>query len=160
MPHDPVRAADTRAWIQKAADDIRAAEVDQLAVPPLRGDAVFHCQQAVEKAFKALLSWHDLPFRKTHSLEELGEACLALDPSLRALVDRAAPLTQYAWKYRYPGDAEEPTADRSTPRFSLPRIRWRRFVVGWPHSVVWRLTCRSRKDSKHAIVRAGSTSSG
>lgn len=108
MPHDPVRVADTRAWIQKAANDLRAAEVDRAAEPPLLGDAVFHCQQTVEKALKALLTWYDRPFRKTHNLEELGEACLALDASLRSLIDRAVPLTQYAWKYRYPGDADEP----------------------------------------------------
>lgn len=35
MPHDPVRVADTRAWIQKAANDLRAAEVDTAADPPL-----------------------------------------------------------------------------------------------------------------------------
>ena len=36
------------------------------ADPPLLEDALFHCQQAVEKVLKALLTWHDEPFRKTH----------------------------------------------------------------------------------------------
>lgn len=36
-------------------------------------------------------AWHDRPFRKTHSLEELGEACLAIEPGLRPIVDRAVP---------------------------------------------------------------------
>lgn len=112
MPPDPVRVADTRAWIDKAANDLRAAEVDTAAEPPLLGDAMFHCQQTAEKAFKALLTWHDRPFRKTHNLEELGEACLALDASLKDLVDQAVPLTQYAWKYRYPGESDEPTGEQ------------------------------------------------
>jgi len=85
MQHDPVRLADTQAWLAKADADLRAAEHDRTATPPLLGDAAFHCQQAVEKAFKALLAWHDRPFRKTHNLEELGEACLALDRSLKPL---------------------------------------------------------------------------
>ena len=94
---------------RQAEDDLRAAEHDRGADPPLGGDAVFHCQQAVEKAFKAFLTWHDREFRKTHNLEELGEACLAIDESLRPLVDRAVPLTEYAWRFRYPGQPAEPS---------------------------------------------------
>jgi len=44
---------------------------------------VFHCQQAAEKALKARLVRFDVPFRKTHNLEELGAACIALDASLQ-----------------------------------------------------------------------------
>ena len=68
MPHDPQRVADTMAWLRRSEDDLRAAEVDLAADAPLLGDAAFHCQQAVEKALKAFLTWHDLPFRKTHDL--------------------------------------------------------------------------------------------
>jgi len=53
--------------------------------------------------FKALLTWHDVPFRKTHSLEELGRQCLRLDETLQSLVVGAAPLSEYAWRFRYPG---------------------------------------------------------
>jgi hypothetical protein len=48
MPHDAARLADTRAWLAKAAEDIRAAEVGLSADPPLLSDALFHWQQAVE----------------------------------------------------------------------------------------------------------------
>ena len=37
---------------------------------------------------KGFLAWHDVPFRKTHHLEVIGEACLALDPTLKPIVDR------------------------------------------------------------------------
>jgi HEPN domain-containing protein len=109
MPLDPVRLADTRGWIQKAEMDMRSAQVDLAAVPPLVGDALFHCQQAVEKTLKAFLTWHDHPFRKTHDLVELGVQCAAIDAALEDLLREAAPLTEYAWKFRYPGDASEPT---------------------------------------------------
>lgn len=121
MPHDPVRLADTRAWLDKARADLRAAELDRTAEPPLAGDALFHCQQAVEKAFKAFLTWHDREFRKTHNLEELGEACLQLDDSLRPLVDRAVPLTEYAWKFRYPGEPAEPSSREVDPALVVAR---------------------------------------
>ena len=75
----------------------------------LVADVLFHCQQAVEKCFKAFLAWHDVAFRKTHSLEELGEQCLSIDRTLEPLVDRSVPLTEYAWKFRYPGNYDEPS---------------------------------------------------
>ena len=49
MQPDEARAADTRAWLVRAHEDLRGAEVDLAATPPLLGDATFHCQQAVEK---------------------------------------------------------------------------------------------------------------
>jgi len=109
MPPDPQRMADTKAWLAKAATDLRAAELERAAQPPITSDIVFHAQQLVEKALKAFLTWHDQPFRKTHSLIELGEQCAALVPELEPLFRRAAPLTEYAWKFRYPGEPEEPS---------------------------------------------------
>ena len=109
MQPEEARTADTRGWLARAALDLRSARHALTASPPLRQDALFHCQQAVEKLFKAFLTWHDVPFRKTHSLEELGSQCLAIETGLRSLVDEAAPLSEYAWKFRYPGP-EEPVA--------------------------------------------------
>ncbi len=108
MPHDPVRISETKAWLAKAALDLRAAGVDAQADPPLLEDALFHCQQAIEKTLKAFLTWHDRPFRKTHDLIESGMECAGIDSSLEPLLRQAAPLTEYAWKYRYPGPADVP----------------------------------------------------
>ncbi len=85
MPLDPVRLADTRAWLLKAANDLRGAEVDLAADPPLPGDALFHCQQVAEKALKAFLTWHDRRFRKTHNLVELGDQSREIDDTLHEL---------------------------------------------------------------------------
>jgi HEPN domain-containing protein len=100
MQPDEARRADTSAWLAKAQLDLRSAEHALAAAPPLREDVVFHCQQAVEKAMKGRLAFHDVPFRKTHSLEELGRQCVAVDPGLQPLADQAAPLTEYAWRFR------------------------------------------------------------
>ena len=121
MPHDPLLVAETKSWFIKAANDLRAAAHEFSAVPPLLEDIVFHCQQAAEKAMKGFLTWHDCPFRKTHSLEEIGEQCLAFDQTLKPLVDRAVPLTDYAWKFRYPGEPEEPSLAESQDAFTLAR---------------------------------------
>ncbi len=107
MAFDPELVAETRAWFAKAFQDIRAAEALAATSPPLSDEAVFHCQQAAEKAFKVFLTWNGRTFRKIHNLEEIGEQCLAVDPSLRAAVDQAVPLSEYAWKFRYPGEPSQ-----------------------------------------------------
>ena len=54
-----------------------------------------------EKAAKAFLVFHKVPFRKVHDLKELGAQCSALEPSLSSLVDAAAELNAYAAIFRY-----------------------------------------------------------
>lgn len=121
MKHDPVRTEDTRGWLIRAARDLRSAEHGLRASPPLLEDVLFHCQQTVEKTFKALLAWHDTPFRRTHSLEEIGQQCLTIDPTLKELVNRATPLTEYAWKFRYPGELEEATEEEANEALQTGR---------------------------------------
>ena|SRR5271170_8009137 len=92
-----------------------------LKAPALFGAAVFHCQQAAEKALKGFLAWHDTPFRKTHDLEESGEACVAIDATLRETIERAIPLTEYAWKFRSTGEPEELTREEAEEALAAAR---------------------------------------
>jgi HEPN domain-containing protein len=122
MAPDEARAEDVRAWLRKAFLDLRAAEHDvSEAEATLWADVVFHAQQAAEKSLKALLAWHDVPFRKTHNLEELGGECLRLDGTLQAVVARAVPLTEYAWKFRYPGEPDEPSREEAAQALRIAR---------------------------------------
>jgi uncharacterized protein YdhG (YjbR/CyaY superfamily) len=82
MQPDPARVAETREWFAKAALDLRAAEFEFTAVPPLTADIAFYAQQLAEKALKGFLTWHDQPFRKTHNLVEIGQQCVAIDATL------------------------------------------------------------------------------
>jgi hypothetical protein len=70
MAADAERAADTRGWLCRAAADLRGAEIDLAADPPLAGDVVFHCQQAAEKALKAFLASFAWIFRYPGELDE------------------------------------------------------------------------------------------
>jgi len=72
MPRDPANVDEALAWLAKAAQGLRAADVDLVAEPPLEQDAAFHAQQAAEKSLKALLALHDVAVRKTHDLVGLG----------------------------------------------------------------------------------------
>jgi HEPN domain-containing protein len=109
MGLDPVLAENTRAWLEKSRADLRRVELLLSAEDPDVEDALFHCQQAAEKALKAFLTWHDQPFRKTHDLEALGRQCRAIDPTLGALLANADMLTEYAWAFRYPDSPPEPS---------------------------------------------------
>jgi len=112
-PPDAVRIANTREWLLRAEEDLASAERLLRDSPPLLRTALFHCQQAAEKAFKGWLTWHDVPFRRIHVLEELAEACLQLDPTLEPVVNRTVPLSAYAVRFRYPGAPYEPSLDEA-----------------------------------------------
>lgn len=86
MQHDPVRIEEAKGWLAKAKVDLRAAEYERTADPPITPDIAFHAQQLAEKSLKGFLSWNDIPFRKTHNLVELGEQCSKLDNTLEALL--------------------------------------------------------------------------
>ena len=121
MPHDPARVAETKSWFEKAANDLRAADHELTAVPPLTDDIVFHAQQAAEKAMKGYLCWHDQPFRKTHDLAVVGRQCTAIDASLEKLLRRAEALSVYAWAFRYPGDVENPSVEEALGALAVAR---------------------------------------
>jgi HEPN domain-containing protein len=121
MALDPELVAETRTWFAKAFNDIRAAEALAATSPPLFDEAVFHCQQAAEKAFKGFLTWNGRTFRKTHNLEEIGEQCLTIDASLREVVDQAVPLSEYAWRFRYPGDPSQPGPEEAAEALAIAR---------------------------------------
>lgn len=121
MPPDPARTAEVQAWLTKVADDLRAAEHDLAADPPLLEDSLFHSQQAAEKTLKAFLTSRSTGFRKTHDLNELGLQCAQVEASLEPLCRRVARLTTYAWIFRYPGQPGEPTMDEARSAISLVR---------------------------------------
>jgi len=122
------RETDVRAWLEYAEADRRSAR-NAMAAADYR-DAAFHCQQAVEKALKALIVHHTRerpPY--VHNLRELLsllsdfsppafviEAVLAINPHYRAT--------------RYPGVADDdmdfyvvPNAERLVEQMEQ--------VLGW-----------------------------
>ena len=82
---------------------------------------MFHCQQLAEKSLKGFWAWHDRPFRKTHNLVEIGQQCVSVDASLEDVVRPAATLTEYAWKFCYPGEPEQPLASEARRALDLAR---------------------------------------
>ena len=111
MTPDELRLDETRSWLDRARKDLRAATF--LTAGGFHAEALFHCQQAAEKALKGFLTFHQRRFRKTHILGELSPECLSIDRSLEPVIAQAEGLTQYAWRFRYPGAPYEPDGTES-----------------------------------------------
>ena len=106
MPPVPLLVAETRAWLAKADEDLRACEA---------------CL-ALRRPSLSTLVWHSVPFRKTHQLIEIAEPSWRLDGTLRAQLEAVLPLSQYAWKHRYPGEPLEPTREEAALAIRLAQV--------------------------------------
>lgn len=135
MQQDPELLAETRAWFLRAKDDLEAGVLDLEAKRPLTGDAAFHAQQVGEKAMKGFLTWHSRLFRKTHNLGELGGLCAEIDASLEPLLRRASLLTDFAWKFRYPGELEEPSPKEAEEALALAGQVYQALIERLPKEV-------------------------
>ncbi|MGC1479658.1 MAG: HEPN domain-containing protein [Chthoniobacterales bacterium] len=104
----PEREAIVRSWYRKAASDLAYAELGLRSGATFRAGAVYHCQQAAEKAIKALICLSGVTPPRNHDLVRLIELLL---PSfdLRAFLEDAEFLTPMATEFRYPGECEQPT---------------------------------------------------
>ena len=119
MPLDPNILREVESWLHKTREDLRAAQVDLDAKPPILGDCLFHCQQACEKVIKALLCCVQTPFRRVHDLNELGAIAMQSFPELDAALDQIAHLSTYAVSTRYPSDEPEPSLTETTETLTL-----------------------------------------
>ena len=67
--------------------------------------AIYHCQQATEKALKGFLAFHDHELERTHDLKRLVQMASGDDRTFSQWKDAAITLTPYATAYRYPGES-------------------------------------------------------
>jgi HEPN domain-containing protein len=113
-----------RQLLDRAQDDVVAANalLDVAAV----SDAIvgFHAQQAVAKAIKAVLTIHHVDYPFTHDLELLTALCAHAGMPVPADLVDVPRLSPYAARLRY-GDVAANTVDRSTA------LRWSRSAVSW-----------------------------
>lgn len=104
----PEALAEARDWLTRAQRDLLGAGRVLSGEPVLGDQAVFHAQQAAEKALKAFLAAHDQPFPKTHSLDRLVGLCQHVNPAFAGFMDTAHTLNPYVIQFRYPGGPLEP----------------------------------------------------
>jgi HEPN domain-containing protein len=104
----------TKEWLDKAEQDFLVAEREHNATPPVYDAVCFHCQQCMEKYFKAILQENDVYFEKIHDLDVLLEKCKGFIPELNEFKKGIVELSSYAVEIRYPGvSATNEEADES-----------------------------------------------
>ncbi len=101
-----------RDWLIRASHDLGAARALAAMEEPLLDVAIYHCQQAAEKAVKGWLQSQDRPFPKTHDVEDLVGEAAKLDAGFGRHANAAAVLTPYVSAFRYPGGPHEPMPSR------------------------------------------------
>lgn len=96
-----------RDWLTRASHDLQAARTLAAGEEPLLDTAIYHCQQAAEKAVKGWLQSQDDPFPKTHDIEDLVAQAAKLHRDFNQLAKAAAVLTPYVSAFRYPGGGSD-----------------------------------------------------
>jgi len=91
------------SWIFFAERDLKTAEILIKDENPFTNIITFHCQQAIEKYFKAYLVQKNIPIIKTHDLIKLNNMTkeikdLGIDEKKLIVVNEVYAET------RYPGD--------------------------------------------------------
>ena len=104
-------AKTVKDWIRYARMDLSAAEYLQGHSPLPIEIICYHCQQAAEKALKAVLARHDTDVPRTHDLTILLAAATQCENSMQSLFKQVNRLTNYATFTRYPSDIEISEAD-------------------------------------------------
>lgn len=102
----------TREWLTKAAHDLQTARIVSASPDGPLDTAIYHCQQAAEKALKGWLTWRSSAVAKTHDLVRLVDDAVVGEPDFERLRQAAETLTPYASAFRYPGVAGEPMPTR------------------------------------------------
>ncbi len=97
-----------RSWFLKASSDLGA--VRKLATEPdtYLDNAIYHCQQAGEKAVKGFLVFHGEDPPKTHDIRYLIALASEIHEAFDSWLDVGSRLTAFATEFRYPGTRHEP----------------------------------------------------
>jgi HEPN domain-containing protein len=109
-PLDPDAQRLVREWVEKAEADLEAAEQlapNMVSRTRLREIVGFHCQQTVEKFLKALLTFYQVEFPRTHDIERLLMLVSGVNRETAEALNGAKWLGPFGVEIRYPGDAAE-----------------------------------------------------
>ncbi len=94
----------------------------RLAIPPpLVGEALYHAQQAAEKALKGYLVNAGVPYPLTHDVRRLVNLCGEAAPELMAILLPATGLTQFATRFRYPVE-DQPHISEAQPWLAIAKL--------------------------------------
>jgi len=122
-------------WLKKAQRDLSAAQKLAQELPDI---AIYHCQQAEEKALKGFLILHDQDSGDTHNINTLVKLASAFKPEFVTVLKEAGYLSQYNQTYRYPMEATEdfnPTPGELKKAYKLASEVYKNVVDSMPTEV-------------------------
>lgn len=111
-----------RVLLEKAGQDealVRKIGSDRDIADEMVG---FHCQQAAEKQIKAVLTAHEIPYKKSHELSYLAGLIEKHKIDAPTALEQADTLTDWAVEFRYEGE-EPPPLDREAALVLVVQIR-------------------------------------
>ena len=127
----------SKDWLRRAKSNlIRAKQPKHEGV--FWEDLCFDAQQAAEKSLKALLLYHEIPFRFVHDIAELLTVLEQNGISLPEQIRAAAELSDYAVEARYPAPIEPVTEDEYKEAVRLAEM-----VVSWVDDLITSTTERT-----------------
>jgi HEPN domain-containing protein len=94
-------------WLFKAEQDLGSAWL--LLDGKFYGTAIYHTQQAAEKAFKDYCVYISIAIPRTHNLDSLCQLCQATDAGFSSIYLYAIDLNGLDIAFRYPNVLLEPT---------------------------------------------------
>lgn len=92
-------------WIEKAEEDYNSARWLQQSPNAVHNSICFHVQQCIEKYLKAWLQETNIPFSKTHDLQELLDLIVPTVSIWQTWKPDFKIISTYAVDSRYPGDS-------------------------------------------------------
>ena len=90
-------------WVEKAEGDYTVAQQSQQGQHPVHDVICFLAQQCVEKYLKAWLQEANIPFPRTHDLNELLKLIVPTIPAWQTWQAEFLALSEHAVDSRYPG---------------------------------------------------------
>jgi len=101
-----------KKWLDRSQKDYDfATKIEKHFWPKDLEQICYHCQQATEKALKAVLAYNETEIPKIHTIGKLVDACNKYDFSIQ--IDRkiAKLITDHAALSRYPDNMNEWTEE-------------------------------------------------
>lgn len=114
------------SWLKRAFSNLEKAKVGKISDALFYEDLCFDCQQAAEKALKALLIYCGVTFPKTHSVNMLIALIKGQNIQVPMEVEASVILNDYAVQTRYPGEYEPVTEDEYFEAVELAKkvVQW------------------------------------
>lgn len=125
MPPEEAHQGTPQEWLRRAQSNLALATLPK-PTNALWEDLCFECQQAAEKAAKAVLVFRRIEFPKTHDIRALLTLLDQTEHEVPPDIWDAVDLTDYAVETRYPGRVESVTEEEFRQALALADR-----VVGW-----------------------------